>query len=484
MAPFDLLVIGGGITGTAVARLAARNGWSVALLERADLAAGASSNTSHMLHGGLRYLEHGQFSLVREALHERGTVSKLAPELARPTRFLIPFYRRERRPRWMVRLGLGLYDAFAGRANLAPHTVVSAREALALEPDLEPKGLLGAGLYSDAVMDDARLTVAVARDAALHGAAIHTYTDMQGARPIDGGLIEVLSRDVISGEERRFVARVIVNAAGSWVDRVRTRLSRSLAPGSPDPAPVLRPSRGVHLVLPPVTRGHGLLLFAPEDGRVFFTVPFGGATLVGTTEVEVPSPPGASDYGPTVEEVRYLRAAIGRALPGREESPVLAVTSGVRPLLAGDQDVGGASREHRVFEDGPVISIAGGKYTTFRVMARHAFERAAVRLGRAGKRMRDPLDPLPRPLGDTHDVEPLAEFAVDSEFARRIDDVVRRRTHLWLTPDRGRVAAPRIAAVLARKLGWSDEQQREELEIFHGVLNDEERLLIHARKET
>jgi len=253
-------------------------------------------------------------------------------------------------------------------------------------------------------------------------------------------------------------------------------------PGSADLAPILRPSRGVHLVLPPVTRSHGLLLFAP-DRRVFFTVPFGGASLIGTTETEVPSPPRPADYGPAVAEVRYLRDALARALPSRAGSPVLAVTSGVRPLLAADSDVGGASREHRVFEDGPVISIAGGKYTTFRVMARHAFERASVRLGRAGKRTRDPLDPLPRPLGAGHDVEPLTEFAITSEFARRIDDVVRRRTRLWLTPDRGRVAAPRIGTVLARKLGWTDERQRDELAAFHATLDEEERLLIQARED-
>ena len=167
---FDVVVVGGGITGLGIARLAARNGFTVALLERGDLAQGASSASSHMLHGGLRYLEHGHFALVREALAERAAVSRMAPAFVRPTRFLIPFRRGDRRPPWKLRLGLAAYDAFAGRSGLAAHATVRRAEALKLEPDLEPQDLAGAGLYSDTVMDDAGLAIAVACDAARHGA--------------------------------------------------------------------------------------------------------------------------------------------------------------------------------------------------------------------------------------------------------------------------------------------------------------------------
>ncbi|HYM80965.1 MAG TPA: FAD-dependent oxidoreductase, partial [Candidatus Limnocylindria bacterium] len=282
---------------------------------------------------------------------------------------------------------------------------------------------------------------------------------------------------------RRFQARLIVNAAGSWCDSVRMRLHRTLAPGVPDPAPLLRPSRGVHLVFPPLTRGHGLLMFAPSDGRVFFAVPFAGHTLVGTTEIEVPSPVRCEDTRPSVEEVRYLRRALARVLPAQAQSPVVAVTSGLRPLLASDGGVDGASREHRVLEEGPVVTVAGGKYTTFRVMARDAVSLAARRLKRTQAPIQDSLEPLPRPLGAGHEVEALAEFAAGSEFARRIEDVIRRRTRLWLTPDRGRVAAPRVAAVLGRQLGWSPERARDELQAFHATLDEEDRLLARAREE-
>jgi len=474
----ELAVIGGGITGLGVARLAARNGIGVVVMDRGDLASGASSSTSHMLHGGLRYLEHGHFSLVREALAERAALRHMAPDLARPTRFVIPFYARGRRPPWMVRAGLVLYDALAGSANLSRHQMVSARDALALEPDLEPRGLRGAALYSDAVMDDARLAVAVARDAARHGAAVHTYTRMIGARPARDGAVELIARDAIDGTERRWVARAVINAAGPWADEVRTAFTRALRPGTPDPPRLLRPTRGTHLVYPALTRAHGLLLFARTDGRVFFLVPFAGHTLVGTTEVETVSPPSPDDARPSLEEIAYLRDELARILPRPAGQPVLALTAGLRPLLGGSGDLRSASREHQVVEDGPLLTVVGGKYTTFRIMARDALERVKPKLGRAAQHIEDSADPLPRPFDlAAASVEALAESAVTEGFARRVEDVVRRRSTLWLTPDRGRVAASTVATVLARHFQWTPERVREELGAYHADLERERALL-------
>lgn len=478
-----MVVVGGGITGLGVARLAARNGLSVAVVERGDLACGTSSGSSHMLHGGLRYLEHGHIGLVREGLRERAAVTFMAPELARPTRFMLPFLRGDRRSAWKVRAGLALYDLLAGRRSLAPHAVIRSREVLALEPDLPSSGLRGAAVYSDVVMDDARLAVAVARDAAAQGATLNPWTEALGARPARGDRIEVLARDTLGGGERTFTTRAVVNAAGPWVDDVRRRLVCSLTPGTPDPSPLLRPSRGVHLIFPALTRGHGLLLTARSDGRVFFVVPFAGMSLVGTTEVEVSSPPRPAELRPDVEEIRYLRSELSRVLPLPSRAPVLAVTTGIRPLLAASGPLGEAPREHRVVEDGPIVTIAGGKYTTFRSMARDTVTRLAARLVRVGRPIVDPLEPLPRPLGPQHPIEQVATFAVESEFARRVEDVVRRRTRLWLTPDRGRAAASEIATVLARKLGWDDARRGEELQRYHESLAEEERLLRRAREE-
>jgi glycerol-3-phosphate dehydrogenase len=484
MTPLDLLVIGGGITGLGVARLAARNGFSVTVVERHDLASGASSATSHMLHGGIRYLEQARFSLVHEALRERAAVSRMAPALAHPTRFLVPLYKGDRIAPLKLRAGLLLYDWLAAGSGHPSHGWLSSREALALEPALDPEGLRCAGQYSDSVMDDARLAILVARDAVAHGARIETWTEMTGARPMAGaarpGLepIDVVVRDP-SGVERSIAARMVVNAAGPWSDEVRLRIGRALQPQA-DPRPVLRPSRGIHLVYPRLTRETGLLLLAGSDGRPFFVVPFGAWSLVGTTEREVPSPPPPEAWRADLEEVRYLLSSARRTLPGIARTAPLALYTGVRPLLAAQGGVGQASREHRVIEEGPVVTITGGKYTTFRVMARDTLARVAKMLGRGALPIRDAVEPLPAPLDAGADIETATEFAVTHEFARRLEDVLRRRTSSWLAPDGGRAAARQAAAVMARHLGWSENQTINEVQAWDATRRDDEALLARA----
>ncbi len=461
----DLVVIGGGITGLGVARLAARHGLSVALLERGDLASGTSSVSSHMLHGGLRYLEYGRLRLVREALAERAAVGRMAPGIAHPRRFLVPLYRGDRLPTWKLRAGLALYDALAGHGGLAPRAMVRAKETLALEPALAPERLAGAGIYSDVVMDDGRLAVLVARDAAAHGAVLHTYTELAAARPLSDNRVLIEGHDLLEDTRLAFHTRVVVNAAGPWVDAVRAQLLAGLHPNAAPPVPLLRPSRGTHLVYPPLTRGHGLLLVARHDRRVFFVIPLPGHALVGTTEVEVASPPKPEELAPSAEEIHYLRAELARALPGVAHYAPRAVIAGVRPLLAGAGAVGVASREHRVIADGPILTIAGGKYTTFRVMAHDTLRRALAVLRRPADVIEDTDAPLPAPFAAGLELRHVVDFAVGSEFARRVDDVLRRRTSLWLDPPRARAAAPQVAERMAQRLGWSAERQRTELAV-------------------
>lgn len=477
----DLLILGGGVTGAGIARLAVRNRLSAVLIERADLASGSSSASSHMLHGGLRYLEHGRFRLVREALVERAALSRMAPALARPRRFVVPLYRGGRLAPWKLRAGLTLYDFLAGERGLAPHLMVKARAAAGLEPALATSGLLAAGVYSDAVMDDAGLAVSVARDAAAHGAGIFTWHEPLAARPLDAGGFRVTVRDLLGEGEREFSARVIVNATGARCDETRRWLAASLSPGAAPPRPLLRPSRGVHLVFPALTDGHGLLLTARADNRVFFVVPFGEWSLVGTTEIEVPSPPADAAFQPTLDEVRYLLAELGRALPGSREHAPLAVMSGLRPLLASDEHVGRASREHRVIEDGDVISIAGGKYTTFRVMARDTLARVFARLGRHDA-VHESDDPLPAPAAPEAPLERLTDHAVEHGFARRLEDVLRRRTTRWLDRDGGRAAADEVAERMAARLGWSAERKRDERAAWEMKRSETEALLARARE--
>ena len=359
----DLLVLGGGVTGLGLARLAARSGWSVTVVERDDLATGASSSTSHMLHGGLRYLEQGRFRLVREALAERMAVSRLAPALARPVRFLVPLRKGDRVGPFRLRAGLALYDLLAGRSGLSPHVLAGAKQALAMEPALEPDGLRAAGIYSDVVMDDVRIAIALARDAAAHGAEILPHTELVAARP--------------------------------------------------------EPSTGRQAV---ELRARGGVL--RQDGS-------GG--------------------------VRSLK-----------------------PLLAAAERVGEASREHRIVDDGPLLTIAGGKYTTFRVMARDVFVAAARKLKRATPPAEDGEVALPTPLADAVGDEDLAAHALSHEWAGSLEDIVRRRSTRWLADDRGLAAARRMAPVLAKRFGWDGAREREEIDRFEASVRDELLMLDRA----
>lgn len=482
-APFDLLVLGGGATGLGIAHRASREGRRVLLVERGDLAGGASSASSHLLHGGLRYLEHGQFSLVREALAERTALLALAPALARPVRFLAPVWRGARVPAWKLRAGLALYDLLAGRARLSPHGWADAAQARALEPALAADGLRGAGLYSDAVMDDARLAVAVARDAAAHGAELRTHAELTAVRP-DGepgreshGVTGVV-RDRLTGDETPVRARVLVNATGAWADRTRVELHRTLSPGAPDPSPLLAPSRGTHLVYPALTNGHALIVTAASDGRAFFVVPFQGRSLVGTTEVSVSSPPSDDAWAPSADEIRYLATEVRRVIPGAADARPLAVFAGLRPLLDDGGERGAASREHRVIVEGRVLTVVGGKWTTFRVMARDALLAAAPMLPSPVRETAD--RPLPPPPSDALPAHELGATAADEAFARRLDDTMRRRSTLWLRDDRGAADAPAVAAGMARRLGWSPEREREEVDRWEALVEDERARIARA----
>lgn len=476
----DLGVLGGGVTGLGLARLAARHGLSVVLIDRSDLASGASSATSHMLHGGLRYLEHGHFGLVREALRERATLLRMAPTLAQPVRFLAPVRRGDRVRPWALRAGLVLYDLLAGRGALSRHAWAPGSSATSLEPSLDPTGLLGAGLYSDAVVDDVRLAVSVAQDAAAHGARLLPYTQLVAARPAtEPRGSTTLELRLADGATEQVTVRTLVNATGAWSDATRRDLVRMLTPGAPDPAPRLAPSRGVHLVYPSLTRSHGVISLAP-DGRAWFVVPFAGRSLVGTTETPVSSSPGAEASAPSVDEVRYLHEATVRLLPGAAAARPLAVYAGLRPLLAAGGEVGSASREHAVLEDGVCLTVTGGKYTTFRAIAEDALRAVMTRLRREGETVHDPLTPLPSPsTGDT-DPQALGAEAAEHTLAMRLDDVMRRRTRLWLTDDRGLAAAPAVAEGLARRLGWAPERQREELDHYEHSVRGEQELLARA----
>lgn len=487
----DVLVVGGGIHGVAVARDAALRGLSVLLLERGDLASGTTSRSSKLLHGGIRYLETMQLRLVREALREREILLGIAPVgLVRAVQFLLPHYRGAGRPGPWVALGLGLYGLLAGRTPLARHQRVSARDALALEPGLSPRGLAGASLFWDAQMDDALLCVATALSAADAGAELRTHTALRTLRA-EGGRWRATLRDEITGEERSAEARAVVNAAGPWVDDVRALAGRARGSG-------LRRSRGTHVVVPAVTRTHALLLTARTDGRVFFVLPWESHSLIGTTDVDDLAPPAA--VGPTIDDIRYLLDETGHSVPGihPDTRPVRAF-AGVRSLVSSGAAMPSANpREYRLITEGTLVSLVGGKYTTHRSLAERAVDAVVRALGARARACATATTPLPdrrepaiaalrARYPDGVDAgsglrvsEAEAVHAVREERARSLDDVLLRRTRLWLDGPALRRAAPRVAGWIGRELGWGDAYREMEILRLFAALDREQAAIERA----
>ncbi len=370
---FDLLVIGGGITGAGIARDAAMRGLSVAMLEARDFCSGTSSKSSKMLHGGIRYLEQFHLSLVFEASRERRLHSDLlAPHLATPVPFLIPVYPWSPHGMMAISAGVFLYDMLALFRNHGTR-YLSRDKALKEEGRIEPKGLKGGVVYHDVVMDDARIGFENVRSAAHHGAVTLNYTYVRGFDKDGTGRIRgVWVKDGLSPQRPDFLvrAKAFVNASGPWSDYIR-RLA------DPDAEAMLRPTKGVHIVLPKdrLGKSHAFVLTAKADNRVFFSIPWFDRTLVGTTDTDYdPQVDGSlENIKATQNDVDYLMEGVKRTFPGSDvrESDVQSSFAGLRPLVsAGSADPSAVSREHRLWQEASgLFNIAGGKYTTYRTMA-------------------------------------------------------------------------------------------------------------------
>jgi glycerol-3-phosphate dehydrogenase len=372
---FDLLILGGGITGSGAALDAALRGLRVALIDRGDFASGTSSISSKLVHGGLRYLEYGDFGLVYEALHERRRLLDNAPHLVRPLRFVLPFYQGSGVLAWKWRLGLMLYDLLAGAGNLHRSRSIPLTQLRREFPHLHRAGLGGAAEYYDAQMDDARVCIEVVRTAALHGAVVANYVEAVGFERHEGRISAVRAVDHLDGRELSLSARVVLNATGPWVDAVR-RLAGD------DDAPLLRPTKGVHLLAPRRGLSAGFLLLHPVDRRVFFVLPWLNKTLIGTTDTDCPDPPGQLTV--TAEDERYLLQGHNHYLsPELHPSDVLGRFVGARPLLgARPGEPSDRSREHRLmWSPSGLLTVAGGKYTTYRSMAETTVDAVVHRLG-------------------------------------------------------------------------------------------------------
>ena len=412
---YDLVVIGGGIHGAGIARDATLRGLRVALFERDDFAMGASSASSKLVHGGLRYLEQFRLPLVRESLRERKTLMGIAPHLVRTLPFLAPVYRSGRRGRLWMGAGLFLYDLLAAGASLGRHRWLGAEAAVALEPALANDGLRGAFLFYDAQMNDARLCLENVLDAAERGATVRNHLEVVDLVIDAGRVCGVKVRDPNLGEPWEVRAEVVVNATGAWIGEVNNR--QDLTARRPP-----RLSRGTHIVVPPLTRGHALLLSAESDGRVFFVLPYKGMSLIGTTDIEHTA--GPDDCEPTEEEIRYLLAEAARHLPSAApaRADVRFAFAGLRALPAEDEaDVGRISRRARVREEAPgLLSVLGGKFTTYRAVAERVVDAVESRLDRPVTACTTALTPLPG-----GDVPPMNDYFQVAE-----DLLVKKYDHL------------------------------------------------------
>jgi len=500
----DVLVIGGGVTGSGIALDAATRGLSTALVEQRDLSSGTSSRSSKLLHGGLRYLEQYDFGLVREALRERDLhLTTLAPHLARPVSFLFPLTGAPWE-RAYVGAGIALYDTLGGARNLPAHRHLTRSGALRIAPALRADALRGAIRYYDAQIDDARHTMEIARTAASYGAAIATSAKVTGFLREGERVVGAHVTDLETGDTLTMRASQVINATGVWTDELQELVGRGRIS--------VRASKGIHLVVPRdrIISDSGLILRTATS--VLFVIPWGRHWIVGTTDTDWDldlAHPAASR-----SDIDYLLAQVNRVLRHPlTHDDVEGVFAGLRPLLTGESDATSTlSREHAVATTAPgLVTIAGGKYTTYRVMAQDAVDHAARSLpGRVPDSVTDrtPLlgavgyfalrnrrhelatrsglhvvriehllsrygalteellamvadDPAlggPIPGAEDH-LQVEAVYAASHEGALHLDDVLTRRTRISIeTFDRGVGAAPHVARLIAPVLGWDDER--------------------------
>jgi len=496
---FDVLVIGGGATGLGAAVDAASRGYRTALIEAEDFAKATSSRSTKLVHGGVRYLAQGNIPLVREALHERSRLLANAPHLVHDLAFVIPAYRRRDIPYYAV--GLVAYDLLAGRSNFGRARIASKRATIAQVPGIAAAGLHGSVVYHDGLFDDARLALALARTAVDHGGVLANYVRAEHLVYAGERVAGVVATDRETGREFTLNARCVINATGIFADELRLA-------DRPDAPRLLSLSRGTHIVVPAAVLGGDAAILVPKtsDGRVVFAIPWHRHVVIGTTDLPVATAcldpvPDDSEIEYLIEIVnRYLRRPIGR-------TDITATFAGLRPLVnsAATSSTSKLSREHAIdVSPRGLISIAGGKWTTYRKMAEDVIDTAARRGGLAarpsvtaqlplhGATTRFEPDDTLRTYGtDAIAVEALAHtepalaeplhprlpytaaevvYAARSEMARTVDDVLARRTRaLFLDAAASDEAAPQVARLLARELGRSSDWEAEQLSKYASI---------------
>jgi glycerol-3-phosphate dehydrogenase len=493
---WDFLIIGGGASGVGVAVDAASRGYSVLLLEQGDFGKGTSSRSTKLVHGGVRYLQQGNIPLVMDALRERGRLRRNAPHLVRDLEFIVPNYVWWEAPFYGI--GMKVYDALAGKYGFGTSKNLSLEETVEHLPTIETEGLRGGVVYHDGQFDDARLLLDLAQTAAGQGAALLNYTRVVGLTKDDEGFITgVTAVDEEGGADLHLQARVVVNATGVFTDNLRQL-------DDPTARPIIQPSQGVHLVLPRSFLGGDSAIMVPhtDDGRVLFAIPWHNVVVVGTTDTPVDE--ASLEPVPMEEEVEFLLSHAARYLtkdPSR--SDVLSCFAGLRPLVGGgeDGDTSSLSRDHTLQVSGSgLLTLTGGKWTTYRKMAEdavdhgivlggleqeecvtkelniHGFHTHPERFGeladygsdapavealiRSDPALSERIHPRLRPYAGE------VVWAVREEMARTVDDVLARRTRSLILDARAAMeAAPRVAELMAKELerdgSWVEAQLRD-----------------------
>ena len=496
---WDVLVVGGGATGLGVAIESASRGYRTLLVEAADFANGTSSRSTKLVHGGVRYLQQGNISLVLEALRERGLLLQNAPHLVGDLAFVVPNYDWWEAPFYGI--GLKVYDLLAGRHGFSPSRLLSREETLRHLPTIETKGLRGGTLYYDGQFDDARLAIAMARTVVDLGGTLVNYMRVVDLLRVDGMVSGAAVREEESGSEFEIEAGVVINATGPWSDALRRM-------DDPQAQLMMRPSQGVHLVLDREFLPGEAAIMVPhtDDGRVLFAIPWHDRVVVGTTDTPIEEV--ALEPIPQPQEVDFLLEHAARYLtkdPSR--SDLRSVFAGIRPLV-GDPDQADSaaiSRDHTLHvSSAGLVTIAGGKWTTYRKMAQDTVDQAALLaqleeracvtedlhlhgyhqdsesfgdlalFGSDAPELQDRLDAgggagellhanLRVRVGEVR-------WAVEEEMARTVDDFLSRRTRSLLLDARSSIeAAPRVAELMAEALGYNQDWCNEQVKTFREI---------------
>lgn len=493
---WDVIIIGGGATGLGTAVDAATRGYRTLLLEQSDFAKGTSSRSTKLVHGGVRYLAQGDIALVYEALHERGLLLKNAPHLVKDQNFIIPCYSLLAKYKYL--LGLKFYDLLAGRSGFGKSSFLSKSEVLSAIPGLKPDGLIGGIGYSDGQFDDARLALNLAQTAAENGGVMLNYMKVVGLLKTGNMVSGVTVVDDETAEQYALNAKVVVNATGVFVDEI-------LKMDKPSGSPLVRPSQGAHVVLERSFLNGDSALMIPKtsDGRVLFAVPWHGKVLVGTTDT--PLNQHSMEPRPLAEEIDFILNTAGKYLSRKPATTdVFAAFAGLRPLAAPGKNTNSTkeiSRSHKlIVSDSDMITITGGKWTTYRKMAMDVIDKA-IELGKLVKRdcvtqnvkihgytpqmSQDHLGlygadamNITRLMVDSPDLaehlHPDFEYAkaevvwmVRNEMARTVEDVLSRRMRLlFLDAKAASKLAPKVAEVMQSELAKDDQWATAQLRDF------------------